>query len=170
MALQVAVMYAACMAISSAMLERVSSMRLLRMSVLHLSIATAVSCSGEHRRTSAATCLKVHLTATSCVTDISLCGNACCADVGSLAELAQQVGRVVRALSGAGLRVRSAVMTGGQSQADRRSKTFRTQVGCGRALMFQYCAASICHSSLATGSIAVCSLRSLDTTAAVSCD
>ncbi|KAF6257544.1 P-loop containing nucleoside triphosphate hydrolase protein [Scenedesmus sp. NREL 46B-D3] len=42
-------------------------------------------------------------------------------------ELAQQVGRVVRALSGAGLRVRCAVMTGGQSEADRRSKTFRTQ-------------------------------------------
>jgi hypothetical protein len=44
------------------------------------------------------------------------------------AELAQQVGRVVRALSQAGLRVRSAVMTGGQQEADRRSKTFRTQV------------------------------------------
>ncbi|KAF8070956.1 DEAD-box ATP-dependent RNA helicase 50 [Scenedesmus sp. PABB004] len=43
------------------------------------------------------------------------------------AELAQQVGRVVRALSGAGLRVRGAVMTGGQSEADRRNKTFRTQ-------------------------------------------
>uniref|UniRef100_A0A383WC63 RNA helicase n=1 Tax=Tetradesmus obliquus TaxID=3088 RepID=A0A383WC63_TETOB len=42
-------------------------------------------------------------------------------------ELAQQVGRVVRALSGAGLRVRCAVMTGGQSEADRRSKTMRTQ-------------------------------------------
>jgi superfamily II DNA/RNA helicase len=42
-------------------------------------------------------------------------------------ELAQQVGRVVRALSQAGLRVRAAVMTGGQSDADRRSKTFRTQ-------------------------------------------
>ena len=45
------------------------------------------------------------------------------------AELAQQVGRVVRALSASGLRVRSAVMTGGQTEADRRNKTFRTQVG-----------------------------------------
>lgn len=44
------------------------------------------------------------------------------------AELAQQVGRVVRALSSVGLRVRSAVMTGGQGEAERRSKTFRTQV------------------------------------------
>jgi hypothetical protein len=54
-----------------------------------------------------------------------LCGDMLAA---SPAELAQQVGRVVRALSAAGLRVRSAVMTGGQSEADRRSKTFRTQV------------------------------------------
>jgi superfamily II DNA/RNA helicase len=45
------------------------------------------------------------------------------------AELAQQVGRVVRALSQGGLRVRSAIMTGGQQDEDRRHKTFRTQVG-----------------------------------------
>lgn len=44
------------------------------------------------------------------------------------AELAQQVARVVRALSQAGLRVRSAVMTGGQQEEARRSKTLRTQV------------------------------------------
>jgi hypothetical protein len=62
---------------------------------------------------------------------------------GSFAELAQQVGRVVRALSGAGLRVRSAVMTGGQSQADRRSKTFRTQVGGGSALVVHMSARSV---------------------------
>lgn len=41
---------------------------------------------------------------------------------------------MVRALSGAGLRVRSTVMTGGQAEADRRSKTFRTQVRSGKQL------------------------------------
>jgi hypothetical protein len=69
---------------------------------------------------------------------------------------------VVRALSGAGLRVRSAVMTGGQSQADRRSKTFRTQVRCAAALAglvildISTRAACVCHSSLVAGSAAVC--------------
>jgi superfamily II DNA/RNA helicase len=48
------------------------------------------------------------------------------------AELAQQVQRVVRALSNAGLRVRSAVMTGGQQDDERRSKTYRTQVSAPR--------------------------------------
>lgn len=53
---------------------------------------------------------------------VVLCYVMCCS------ELAQQVARVVRALSQAGLRVRSAVMTGGQRDEDRRNKTFRTQV------------------------------------------
>jgi len=46
----------------------------------------------------------------------------------AVAELAQQVGRVARALSGAGLKVRSAVMTGGQGRPTGAGKTFRTQV------------------------------------------
>ncbi len=43
-------------------------------------------------------------------------------------ELAQQVFRVVKALSASGLRCRSACMTGGQEEKDRRGKSWRTQV------------------------------------------
>ena len=45
----------------------------------------------------------------------------------SHAELGQQVLRVVRALSAAGLRCRSALATGGQADRDARAKSFRTQ-------------------------------------------
>ena len=43
-------------------------------------------------------------------------------------ELVQQVYRVAKALSGAGLRFRSACMTGGHEDRDDRSKSWRTQV------------------------------------------
>ena len=42
-------------------------------------------------------------------------------------ELAQQVYRVVKALSAAGLKCRSALMTGGEEDPRKRSKSFRTQ-------------------------------------------
>ncbi|GBF95962.1 DEAD-box ATP-dependent RNA helicase [Raphidocelis subcapitata] len=42
-------------------------------------------------------------------------------------ELAQQVQRVLRALVAGGLRFRTALMTGGQAEDDRRSKALRTQ-------------------------------------------
>lgn len=38
-----------------------------------------------------------------------------------------QVFRVVKALSAAGLKCRSALMTGGEEDAKKRSKSFRTQ-------------------------------------------
>lgn len=63
-----------------------------------------------------------------CSLCVLLLGRALMLCVCSAAELAQQVGRVVRALSQGGLRVRSAIMTGGQQDEDRRHKTFRTQV------------------------------------------
>ncbi len=45
-----------------------------------------------------------------------------------MTELAQQVMRVVKAISNAGLRCRSALMTGGEEDRDRRNKSWRTQV------------------------------------------